>query len=70
MASIKGALSHKNLVFGVIAIFLYPTIIAIVRHRKPTLQDEDYFDHLEQDSPMMAPEPHEIVEERDDGREQ
>ena len=55
---------------GLIAIFLYPTIIAIVRHRKPTLQDEDYFDHLEQDSPMMAPEPHEIVEERDDGREQ
>ena len=55
---------------GLIAIFLYPTIIAIVRHRKPTLQDEDYFEHLEQDAPMMAPEPHEIVEERDDGREQ
>ena len=55
---------------GLIAIFLYPTIIAIVRHRKPTLQDEDYFEHLEQDAPVMAPEPHEIVEERDDGREQ
>ena len=53
---------------GLIAIFLYPTIIAIARHRKPTIKDEDYFDHLEADAPMMAPEPHEIVEEPDEGR--
>ena len=45
------------------AIVLYPAIMAIARHRKPVLQDEDYFDQLEQDAPIMPPEPHELKEE-------
>ncbi len=48
---------------GLVAIVLYPAIMAIARHRKPVLQDEDYFDQLEQDTPIMPPEPHELKEE-------
>ena len=48
---------------GLVAIVLYPTIMAIARHRKPVLQDEDYFDQLEHDEPVVAPEPHKITEE-------
>lgn len=40
---------------GLIAIVLYPLITAIFRHRKPTLQDEDYFDVFEDDSPILPP---------------
>lgn len=48
---------------GLVAIVLYPTIMAIAQHRKPTLQDEDYFEHLEHDEPLTPPEPDEIMEE-------
>ena len=48
---------------GLVAIVLSPTIMAIAQHRKPVLQDEDYFDQLEHDEPVVAPEPHEITEE-------
>ncbi len=51
---------------GLVAIVLYPTIIAIAQHRKPVLQDEDYFDQREHDEPVMPPEPHEISEEREE----
>lgn len=50
---------------GLVATVLYPIIIAIFQHRKPTLVDRDYFDPLEHDEPVMPPKPHEIVEERD-----
>ncbi|NBI10980.1 DUF1576 domain-containing protein [Colidextribacter sp. OB.20] len=48
---------------GLVAIVLYPAILAIARHRKPVLQDEDYFDQLEGDRPVMPPEPKELKEE-------
>ena len=51
---------------GLVAIVLYPTIIAIARHRKPILQEEDYFDQLERDEPVMPPEPHAISEEEEE----
>ena len=50
---------------GLVAIVLYPIIIAIVRHRKPTLVDQDYFDSLEHDEPVTPPVPHAITEEED-----
>jgi len=50
---------------GLVAIVLYPIIIAIARHRKPVLQDEDYFEQLEHDEPVIPPDPHEISEEHD-----
>lgn len=48
---------------GLIAIVLYPTILAIARRRKPVLQDEDYFEHLEHDEPLTPPNPNELKEE-------
>ena len=51
---------------GLVAIVLYPTIIAIARRRKPTLQDEDYLDTVEHDEPVTPPEPAQISEERDE----
>lgn len=42
---------------------LYPTIMAIARHRKPTLQDVDYFDQLEGDRPVIPPDPRVLREE-------
>lgn len=50
---------------GLVAIVLYPAIIAIARRRKPVLQDEDYFEHLEHDEPVVPPAPDEIVEAAD-----
>lgn len=51
---------------GLVAIVLYPTIIAVARRRKPTLQDEDYLELLENDAPVTPPAPDQIQEERDD----
>lgn len=51
---------------GLIAIVLYPTITAIARHRKPVLQNEDYFDAFEHDEPVIPTHKKGIVvEERD-----
>lgn len=48
---------------GLIAIVLYPTILAIARRRKPVLQEEDYFDQLEGDRPVIPPAHRELKEE-------
>lgn len=40
---------------GLIAIVLYPILTSAIRHRKPELQDEDYFDAFEYDSPINPP---------------
>ena len=37
---------------GLIAIVLYPTITAIVRHRRPALRDADYYDLFEESTPI------------------
>lgn len=37
---------------GLIAIVLYPTITAISRRRRPTLQDKDYYDQFEESAPI------------------
>lgn len=37
---------------GLIAIVLYPTLTAIVRHRRPKLRDADYYDLFEEDQPI------------------
>ena len=48
---------------GLIAIVLYPAIIAIARRRKPVLQEEDYFENMEHDEPITPPIVHEVVAE-------
>lgn len=37
---------------GLIAIVLYPILMALVYHRKPALQDEEFYDIFEDDSPL------------------
>ena len=37
---------------GLIAIVLYPTVTAIVRHRNPKLRDQDYYDLFEESDPI------------------
>lgn len=51
---------------GLIAIVLYPTVIAIARRRKPVLRDEDYFEQLEHDEPIVPPTVHDIVAEQEE----
>jgi len=51
---------------GLVAIVLYPAIIAIARKRKPVLQEEDYFEQLEHDEPIVPPTPHEVVAEENE----
>ncbi len=51
---------------GLIAIVLYPAIIAIARRRKPVLQEEDYFEQMEHDEPILPPSPHEVVAEENE----
>ena len=51
---------------GLVAIVLYPAIIAIARRRKPVLQEEDYFEQMEHDEPIVPPTPHEIVAEENE----
>lgn len=45
---------------GLVSIVLYPTILAIARHRKPTLKEMDYLEPMEHDEPMSPPEPDDI----------
>ena len=47
---------------GLVAIVLYPCILAIAQRRKPVLQEEDYFAHMEEDTPITPPEPHHLSE--------
>ena len=37
---------------GLIAMVLYPVLTALVRHRKPVFQDEEYYDAFEMDEPL------------------
>lgn len=51
---------------GLIAIVLYPLIVAVARHRKPVLEDLDYFEEMEDDAPIVPPNPHEVLETETD----
>ena len=41
---------------GLIAIVLYPVLTSLVRHRRPVLQEEDYFAAMEEDGPLEEDE--------------
>lgn len=51
---------------GIISIVLFPLLTAILRRRKPVLQDKDYFDLFEHDEPVMPMAP---TQERHSGEE-
>ncbi len=48
---------------GLIAIVLYPCILAIARHRRPQIRTDSYFDNLEQDAPVEPTNHEELVED-------
>jgi hypothetical protein len=50
---------------GLVAMVLYPVLTALVRHRKPSFQDEEYFDTFEQDGPIAEEK---LDEHKDDER--
>ena len=50
---------------GLLAIILYPTIVAIARHRKPVITEAEYFDHMEHDEPETPPPVQDMIEEED-----
>lgn len=50
---------------GLVAIVLYPIIIAVIRHRRPEIQDEDYFDIVAHDEPATPRTAYEVTEEKD-----
>jgi len=50
---------------GLVAIVLYPTIIAIARHRKPVPRDEDYLEVQQHDEPTPPPD-QEVTEEKEE----
>ena len=41
---------------GLIAIVLYPVLTSLVRHRRPVLQEEDYFAAMEEVGPLEEDE--------------
>ena len=45
-------LYNNGFAAGILAIVLFPTITAIAKHRKPVLQDYDYFDVFESADPV------------------
>jgi len=51
---------------GLVATVLYPVILAVARHRKPVLEELDFFEDVEEDSPIVAPRPNEILETESD----
>ena len=40
---------------GLLAIVLYPLLTEAIRHRRPELEDKDYFDVMEHDEPQIPP---------------
>lgn len=50
---------------GLLANHLYPTIVAIARHRKPVTIEAEYFDHMEHDEPETPPPVQDMIEEED-----
>ena len=52
-AALEGMnLYHNGFSGGLLTMVLYPILTAVVAHRKPTLQEEDYYDMFEDDSPL------------------
>ena len=51
---------------GLVSIVLYPLILELVSHRKPTLTNENYLDSVEHDEPQMPPERRELIEEEEE----
>ena len=62
---VVGSVLSNLLWGGLLAIILYPTIVAIARHRKPVITEAEYFDHMEHDEPETPPPVQDMIEEED-----
>lgn len=52
---------------GLVSIVLYAIIIAAIRHRKPEIQDQDYFDTVTQNQSSVPKSAFELTERKDNG---
>lgn len=50
---------------GLVAIVLYAIIIAVIRHRRPEIQDEDYFDLVADDEPTAPKTAYTLTEKQE-----
>ena len=50
---------------GLVAIVLYAIIIAVIRHRRPEIQDEDYFDIVTHDEPATPRTAYQVTEKKE-----
>lgn len=50
---------------GLVAIVLYAIIIAVIRHRRPEIQDEDYFDLVADDEPTVPKTAYTLTEKQE-----
>ena len=50
---------------GLVAIVLYAIIIAVIRHRRPEIQDEDYFDIVAHDEPATPRTAYQVTEKKE-----
>ena len=49
-----------------LGIVLYPLILGVARHRKPVIENLDYFSEIEDDAPLEAHTHHEMIETESD----
>ena len=50
---------------GLVAIVLYAIVIAVIRHRRPEIQDEDYFDLVADDEPTVPKTAYTLTEKQE-----
>ena len=50
---------------GLVAIVLYAIVIAVIRHRRPEIQDEDYFDLVADDEPTAPKTAYTLTEKQE-----
>ncbi|MBS5280983.1 MAG: DUF1576 domain-containing protein, partial [Butyricicoccus pullicaecorum] len=50
---------------GLVAIVLYAIIIAVIRHRRPEIQDEDYVDIVAHDEPATPRTAYQVTEKKE-----
>lgn len=50
---------------GLVAIVMYSVVLSIIRHRKPEIQDEDYFDIVTHDEPTLPKTAFYLTEKKD-----
>lgn len=50
---------------GLVAIVLYAIVIAVIRHRRPEIQDEDYFDLVADDEPTTPKTAYTLTEKQE-----